>query len=274
MLSPYDRKSMRARKVLSLAALSLAALTGVSSARIFDGGKAEAWFHGALRADARGDRQPAPARLLFGEKLKVANGALPSPPALTGISLALSPRIEMDTRGLPLCRLSQLTDNSSGEALRACGDARVGHGLLARQFSSSEILFGLAEHLIAFNGRYRGGPAILVHTEGMGKIRSRLVLALALEKPAGSAGYTLVSAFPPVMYEGRGTYRGWRVTEFTLSLGRSFGFKGERQSYLAASCPTAAELAAHFTVAHMTLDFGEEAEPLTGAVGGECSSSG
>ena len=258
---------MRAKQLLSIAVLSLVVLSGVASATIVARGNVEARFNGALQVQAHRGRQPAPARLFFRARLGTVNGE-PEVPELSGISLALSPRIEVDTRGLPLCHRGRLHETSSGEALRACRDAKVGQGSLIRRLFTREGELSLKEELIAFNGRYQDRRAILVHTENEGKLQlPRLLFALTLEKTAGGAAYTLTGALPPYL---RGSAVKSRIAEFTLSLGRSFAFKGTQRSYLTASCPTAAELATHFTVAHMTLDFGEEAEPLTGAVRGEC----
>ena len=50
------------------------------------------------------------------------------PPALRFIAIAINRGGRIDTRGLPLCRRSQIEAVSSAQALEACGSALVGKG--------------------------------------------------------------------------------------------------------------------------------------------------
>src|SRR4051794_22413300 len=50
------------------------------------------------------------------------------PPALRWISIAINRGGQIDTRGLPRCRRSQIESVSSAQALAVCGPALVGRG--------------------------------------------------------------------------------------------------------------------------------------------------
>jgi hypothetical protein len=184
-----------------------------------------------------------------------------------GVKIALSPRIGISSEGLPLCRLGQLRDAWEAEAMHQCGDAVIGGGLLGRQ---AEEEFSEREKLIAFNGRYRSRPVILVYGSDR-ELRTRFISVIRLERTPGGAGYTLAGTITNYPYEGleREYPEKWDTSRFTLSLHRGFLFDGRRRSYLAASCPVSQSA---ITVAHATFDFGERAQ-ATGAVLGQCGPS-
>ncbi len=259
-----------AKYLFPVAVIVLLGSCGMAAAEVVPDETATVRFHGALQLQA-GEAHRAPARLTIGAKVSLTPDPETSP-LPSEITLALSPRIEVDTKGLPLCDLARLHDSSAVEAMRVCGPARVGHGALTQRIISREQgIIGLLEQLIAFNGRYEGKRAIFVRAESLGKVQARTVFVLVIDETGGpEAGVELAGALPRHPGNAEGPPR-WGISAFNLTLGRSFEFKRTQRSYLTASCPINAEADADFTMAHATLGFGEEREVLTGAVRGECA---
>jgi hypothetical protein len=155
------------------------------------------------------------------------------PPSLRRISLEINRAGVLDTRGLPVCRLSRLQATDTAGALAACGDARVGSGRIEGQVSiADQIPFPFDGRLVAFNGRTTGGhPAILAHLYAPDPVPLTFVIAFRVERIPGTFGTRLVAIVP------RRTRRLNHVTRFSLHLRRTYLYEGKRHSYLSAGCP-------------------------------------
>jgi hypothetical protein len=149
------------------------------------------------------------------------------PPRLTELILDLSSLVAIDPEGLALCPLGELRDSSEQRALRVCGDAEVGHGNVSARWLVAEGP-AVNETLVAFNGRYRGEPAIFAHVTSDLSPAINYVLILIVKKTKGTFGTSLAANIPPIA--------GY-ISAFDLTLQRRYSTDGVRHSYVSAFCP-------------------------------------
>jgi hypothetical protein len=264
---------MRGRYVALLCPMAFLGVCAIAGASIPGGEEVSVRLSGALHLLQRQVGRSASAAVTIQARFgRFPRSALSEP---LGVKIALSPRIGVTPEGLPLCRLDRLRDASDSLAMRQCGDAVIGRGLITRRaYCRACGEFSVNERLIAFNGQYRGKPAILLHGSSprlQTTVRTRFVSAIRLGRTLGAAGYTLAGTIPNYPYEGlEPEFREkWAMSTVKLSLHRDFLFYGRRRSYLTATCPMPQSA---ITVARATFDFEERAQ-VTGAVRGECGTS-
>ena len=161
-------------------------------------------------------------------------------PRVRRVEIGLPGSGVLDTAGLPLCRPRLLHDTRPGEARAACGDARVGHGMLsARVTLPRQPAFTVHAKLQAFNARIGGRRAVVVHGFSADP-PTTLVLPFSIEHRAGRFGTVLVGDLSSSLGP-------WpRLADFELTLSRRFSHRGRVHSYLRASCPIPRRFTAGF----------------------------
>ena len=141
------------------------------------------------------------------------------PPALRFISIAINRGGRIETKGLPVCRRSEIEAGTSASAMAACGDALVGTGRYAAGVDFPEqSTFPLQGRLLAFNTVVDGERAILAHVYGRKPFpnsRIFVFLTAALPKSINRNGY---------------------LKRIVLNLRREYVYKGRKHSYLSAAC--------------------------------------
>ena len=153
------------------------------------------------------------------------------PPALRYIAIAVNRGGRIDTRGLPLCRRSQIESVSSAQALAACGSALVGRGRFVGAVSFPEqTAFPLRGRILAFNARAGGGRAILAHVYGDDPFPNTRILTFRIRKTQGTYGTVFTAALPA------STNRYGYLKRIVLDLRREFVHRGRKRSYLSAAC--------------------------------------
>ncbi len=109
------------------------------------------------------------------------------PPALRFISIAINRGGRIDTKGLPLCRRSQIEASTSARALQTCGDALVGSGRYKAGVSFPEQeTFPLQGRILAFNARIDGQRAILAHIYGNKPYPNSRIFVFHIRKSQGT----------------------------------------------------------------------------------------
>jgi hypothetical protein len=88
--------------------------------------------------------------------------------------------------------------------------------------------------IFAFNGIFKGRPAILAHVFGSHPTPTSYTLPFTIRPAKGTYGTILTASLPQV------TSHWGYVTGIQMTLGRSFRSHGRAQSYLSASCPAPA----------------------------------
>jgi hypothetical protein len=157
------------------------------------------------------------------------------PPAVQTVTVDLDKTIQVNAKGLPACRPGQLEANTTAAAKKACPDSIVGTG-------AGEVEVAFPEQapltatgpIVLFSGGVRGGTTVLfIHTYVAIPAPTAVVVTVKISHiHRGHFGLHTVAEIPSIA-GGAGS-----ATEFELNLSRTFTYKGKKQSFLTASCPT------------------------------------
>jgi len=157
------------------------------------------------------------------------------PPAIKSVVANFDKNIQVNAKGLPVCREDQLVARSSAAAKDACGDAIVGFGK-----AEVEVAFPEQKPIMAqgpvyfFNGGVHGRTTrLFIHTYVNVPAPTAVVATVTLTKTPGDKYGIHAVAQIPAIAGGAGS-----VTGYKLKVGRTFTYKGRKESYLTASCPT------------------------------------
>jgi hypothetical protein len=143
--------------------------------------------------------------------------------------------IQVNAKGLPACRRGQLVARSTADAKRACPDAIVGTGEAEVEVAFTEQTpFTAKGPIVLFNGGVHGGVTLLlIHTYVAVPAPTAVVVTAKITKiHRGHFGLHVDAQIPPIA-GGAGS-----ATRFRITIDRKFTYKGQRESYLTASCPT------------------------------------
>ncbi|HEX3737245.1 MAG TPA: hypothetical protein VHV53_06850 [Solirubrobacterales bacterium] len=174
--------------------------------------------------------RPAPISVTLSGSVRATEGA--ALPRLARIEIAFGARGGLDTAGLPRCPQARLRNATQAEALARCRAALVGRGTIDAEvpLNPDEPILAHA-HVLAFNGRAGGHPAVWVHAYSASPPVS-FVLPFHLRSVEDGA-YGILMRAPAAAALGR-----WpRLRSFRITLGRRYLVHGVRHSYLSARCP-------------------------------------
>jgi hypothetical protein len=219
------------RRAFILTALLLAlGLTALAQAEIKQQDGLRVVFQGQLTPHALPRSGSAPVKVSVGAKISSANGS--NPPQLRKISIAINRNGRLSAKGLPLCSLREIQPSTTKDALAACRSSLVGEGSFsAKVLLPQQAPFPSAGKVFAFNGTFKGKPAILAHVYGTNPIPISYTIPFAISQAKGTFGTVLSASLPQVTSE-------WGyVTGLQMTLGRTFSSHGKRRSYLSAGCP-------------------------------------
>lgn len=183
------------------------------------------------------------------------------PAPLTRLELAIEKAGKLDTRGLPLCDVSELDPATSARAMELCGDARIGHGRVkARSTFPGQPQLALDAQVLAFNGRLKGGGrAVILHAFNAVPPVS-YVFPLRVTQRRGRYGTALTANVK--------LNRWSRITDFNLTLFRTYRYRGERKSFLSAGCPAPRGFSVGISkFVQATLSFGDGRQSRISVVG-------
>jgi len=172
-------------------------------------------------------------------------------PQLRQISLAINSYGHLDLKGLSVCRVSHIQPSSNQEAMQACGDSLIGIGYFAANVKLPEQSpFPSRGKLLAFNGRWRGKPAILAHVYGTEPAPISYTLPFQISHTKGTFGLLLETDLPQIAGE-------WgNITKVSMTLGRTYRSHGKTHSYLTAGCPAPSGFSgAVFPLARTSFEF-------------------
>jgi len=175
----------------------------------------------------------APISAILNGQTGTVDGSHPA--AIEGVVADFDKHIEVNAEGLPVCTEAQLVARSSVDVRKACPDAIVGSGQAQVEVSFPEQAPLEAKGpVLLFNGGVHGGTTLLlIHTYVNVPAPTAVIATVTLTRiNRGRFGIHAIARIPRIA-GGAGS-----VTKFKLTVGRDFTYKGKRQSYLAASCPT------------------------------------
>lgn len=198
-------------------------------------------FDGSLSPLKLPRDRPAPVAVRLAGTLRTLDGA--QLPRVKRIELALPTHGVLDTVGLPVCSPRKLRFATTAEARRVCGPALVGHGRLgAEVLLPGQAPFAIDAGVLAFNARVKGRRAVVMHAFGEG-LPVAVVLRFVIRQTDGRLGLKLIAHLSRALGP-------WpRFAHFDMTFSRRYVYRGERHSYLSASCP----LPPRFTAAPFSL---------------------
>jgi hypothetical protein len=215
--------------VAFVAALSLVGAS-FASAELAQEGDIRISFHGSIAPEKLPRNDMAPVGVQMGAKIKTISGE--KPPRLSRITLDINSHGVIDAKGLPTCPFSKLRNASAASARKVCGDAEVGHGNVTTRIEfPGQGPFSANGPLLAFNAKEKGKQAIFAYVDSSGKFSTTFVIKFIVKKTKGTYGTSLVAEVPSIA-SGSGY-----ISAFDLSLKRRYSLRGEKHSYMSASCP-------------------------------------
>jgi hypothetical protein len=157
------------------------------------------------------------------------------PPAKT-LHLHVDRHMRIESTGLPSCAAGKVEATSPAQAMKACGGALVGKGVITAQVEFPESpAFDAKGPLLIFNGpASAAGPAypdMLFYTYVSVPVPTAVVVQTKLTKDSGRYGFTISATIPKVA-GGSGS-----LTGVELTVDRHWTYRGRRLSYLNAECP-------------------------------------
>lgn len=186
---------------------------------------------GGFSPTALPKNEDAPIRLHGYGKIETTDGSPPSP--AKKLVFEFDKHGSVETRGLPVCRKSEIETTDTKKALEICGDAIVGKGLGKAEvnFPEQPTIFA-SSPLLVFNGPPKNGnPTILVHAYLDVGGPSTFIVPVVIQKiHDGRYGFKTEAEIPKIV-NGYGTPLYGR-----LSIGRTWKYKGKTLSYANARC--------------------------------------
>jgi hypothetical protein len=262
------RRATKKRALLALTALAALLISAAIA-------QAEQDVNGNLRVSFSGNITPvklprtsqAPVGVLMGGKITTTDGS--KPPQLERIILGINSHGTIDTKGLALCPLGKLQNASSKQALHICGPAQVGHGnVTSRVGLPGQGDFATNGPLLAFNGKYKGRPAIFAQVTSKSTLAITYVIVFEIKKAKGTFGTELNAKLPPIA-----SSFGY-ISAFNLSLKRKYSSGGRNHSYISANCPVSKGISqASFPFAKSAFDFADGRE-LSATLSRVCKARG
>jgi hypothetical protein len=247
---------MRKSRLSKLAVLATAAVLAglvLSSAgqAVQKVGDITVTFNGGISPRKLPRSGTAPVGVQMGGKIRTANSA--EPPVLERIVLDINRNGVIQTKGLGHCPLGKLKNATQAGARRACGDALVGRGSVTSRVSlPDQGAFASNGSMLAFNGRYRGHPAVFAQVSSGAPLPLTYVIVFQVQKGKGTFGTKLIGTMPQIA-----SSYGY-ITAFNLSLRRTYRFGGKRLSYASAGCPAPSGFrSASFPLAKVGYEFAD-----------------
>ena len=264
MKNLISRKSGLIAATLALSLLAASAATGENVQK----GNIRINFHGSISPSKLPRNDLAPVAVQMGAKIRPADEAIELP-RLTKIVLDINSNGVIENKGLATCSIGKLLNSSSAQAKRFCGDAEVGSGnvTLRVQFPGQGP-FASNGPLVAFNGKAKGKQVIFAHIDSRGKLNSTEVLTFFVKKTKGTYGTSLTADVGNIA-SGNGY-----ISAFDMSLRRRYTLKGEKRSFISASCPLPKDVpVSTFSFARSTFGF-EDGSKVVSKLTKQCRARG
>jgi hypothetical protein len=157
------------------------------------------------------------------------------PPALRTVIADFDKTIQVNAKGLPSCKEGQLVARSTAAAKIACTDAIVGSGEGEVEVAFPEQKpFSAKGPIVLFNGGVHGGTTLLlIYTYVAVPAPTAVIATVKITRiHRGGFGLHVVAQIPKIA-GGFGS-----PVRYKITVGRTFTYKGKKESYLTASCPT------------------------------------
>jgi hypothetical protein len=231
------RLGMRRLLVAGVAAVVLvvaavAAAVAAEAPENFKVGNLDVKIEGGISPTKLPKNKKVPITLKVGGSIETVDGSHPA--ALKSLQLEFDKNGELNTEGLPTCTVRKLESTLTAQAKQLCGGALVGTGRVTAEIAFPEQApFSASGPLLIFNGAPKGGKQVLIfHVHANVPAPTTFVTTALISKIGGRFG-TKAEIQIPTITSGQGSLTGFRAT-----LGKSWTYKGKKESLLLAQCPT------------------------------------
>jgi hypothetical protein len=247
------RSSRRKVSAATLVA-ALALLASIATAEVSQRNGVRVKVTGSMTPIKLPRKGSAPIAVAIAGKISATSkGAFPK---LIAIRIAINRNGRLDTGGTPLCRYGHISPSTTQEALLACGPSQIGQGSFSADVRiPDQSPFPSKGKVLAFNGKFKGKPAIFAHIYGTRPVPTSYVLPFLIERTKGTYGTELSTSLPNVTGE-------WGyVTGISLNLDKKV---------LSAGCPAPSGFTkASFPLARTSFAF-EGGPTLTSTLNRSC----
>ena len=216
--------------VLALAGIALAA--GVNKPIKVIVGNLELTANGTFTPNKLPKNKLAPITINVSGKIRTLNGE--HPPAVKEVVIETDKNGSINAKGLATCTSGKLQAQTTAKAKAACKASLIGEGNTSVEVAFPEQRPFIAKSkLLAFNGGVKGGTTtVFLHAYLSSPVSAAVVTAVKVSKVHnGRYGLKTVATVPKIA-GGYGS-----PISFNLKVGRTFTYKGKKQSYLLAKCP-------------------------------------
>jgi hypothetical protein len=228
---------MRKRLITTLAlataiAVAVAAIATAEKPTIIQLGNLKFTVNGGFSPKKLPKNKLAPITLTVSGKMETIDGT--HPPALREFVVETDKNGTINAKGLPVCTSGTLQAQDTKNAEKACKSSIVGEGKtdVEVEFPESNPFIAKSK-LLAFNGGVRGGTTtIFVHAYLSSPVSAAVVTTVKVSKVKNGRYGTKSIATVPKIAGGYGS-----PINFSLKVGKTFTYKGKKQSYLLAKCP-------------------------------------
>jgi hypothetical protein len=216
-----------------LTVIALLATSGAALAIVLRTGNIEVVADGGFTPTTLPKHAFAPITIHGEGSIGTTDGALP--PILKKLNVWYDKHGEVVTKGLPFCTQGKLAATTAKQARKVCAGSIVGEGrgtaLVAfpeqRPFKASSpiTIFNAAPH--------NGNPTVLAHAYLSVPAPTTYIVPVEIQKiHNGPFGYKTEATIPRIA-------GGYGIPlEGALTIGKKWTFKGQRLSYINASCPS------------------------------------
>lgn len=223
--------------IFALGAALAVAVAGVALAAgekptVVKAGKLVLTINGGVTPKTLPKNTFAPITLNVSGSIATTDGS--QPPALKEIVTDTDKNGMVNAKGMPTCTSGKIQATDTKHAEAACPTAIVGKGSTTVRVAFPESTpFNAVGPLVVFNGGVKGGVTTLyVHAYVNVPTPTAIVSTVKITKEHKGRYGTHSVASIPVIAGGAGS-----VTSFSLSISKTFTYKGKKQSYLEAKCP-------------------------------------
>ncbi len=242
-------KTKKTALLAGVAVLAALILAAAAQAGLSQKGVLQVSFGGEIRPSTLPRTDPAPVTVGMNGSIKTTDKSVP--PRLARIKLDINSHGRLSAKGLPTCPLAKISTGTGATAKRICGSSLIGHGNVTSRiaFPSQEPFLSIGG-MEAFNGTYKGHPAIFAQVSSQKPLSLTYVIVFEVKKTHGTYGTALDATLPPIA-SGYG-----EISSFYMTLGRKFSSHGHSESYASADCPAPKGIReVNFELAKATYEF-------------------
>jgi hypothetical protein len=174
----------------------------------------------------------APITIKGHGKISTRDGALP--PILETITFLFDKHGSVVTKGLPVCPKRKLIATTTQQARANCPGSIVGTGVGTAVINFEESApIPASSPITIFNGpKKHGNPTVLAHAHLTIPAPTTFIVPVEIQRiHQGRYGYRTVAEIPKIA-NGAGT-----PISGSLKIGRKWTLRGQKMSYINASCP-------------------------------------